>query len=133
MAEYAFGILGESQPKEVVDAAQLLFQQKQRGNVSTASDAADLLLAEQQKRQLAVYITCDYGRLVKAHKRWFADRNFSTPACDEITSFIEKPKHSVSQRTRYIYLKSLLSFCSGEMNPHCEGNPSHAIPAPCTS
>ena len=28
MAEYAYGILGESQPKEIVEAAQLLCQQK---------------------------------------------------------------------------------------------------------
>lgn len=28
MAEYAYGILGDSQPKEIVDAAQLLCQQK---------------------------------------------------------------------------------------------------------
>lgn len=123
MAEYAYGILGDSQPKEIVDAAQLLCQQKERGNVPTIADAADLFIAKQQKRQLAAYTIRDYGRLVKWLKATFGDRNLSTLTPDDVTAFIEEPKHPVSQRSRYIYLKSFLSFCGGKMNPHCNGHP----------
>jgi hypothetical protein len=123
MAEYAYGILGDSQPKEIVDAAQLLCQQKARGNVPSVSEAAELFLAKQQKRQLAPYTIRDYKRLAKWLKSFFGEQNLSSITSEQVTTFIEQPKNPVSQRSRYIYLKSFLSFCSGKMNPHCHGHP----------
>jgi hypothetical protein len=91
--------------------------------VPSVAEACDLFFAKQSKRQLSHYTIRDYGRLVKALKAKFADRNLASLTSNDVTAFIEQPQHPVSQRARYVYLKSFLSFCEGKMNPHCNGTP----------
>jgi hypothetical protein len=100
MAEYAYGILGDSQPKEIVDAAQLLCQQKKTGEIPTVVKAAEHFLAKQEKRQLSEATMRDYQRLVKVLAAEFPTQKLSD-----------------------IYTKAVIQFYSGRHNSHCNGVP----------
>jgi hypothetical protein len=123
MAEYAYGILGDAQPKEIVDAAQLLCQQKKSANVPTVIEAAQLFLEKQAKRQLSDFTMRDYHRLVRHLTAEFPAQRLSDLTSSELTRFIEEADHIVKQRSRYIYLKAFIQFCGGKHNSHCNGVP----------
>lgn len=123
MAEYAFGILGETPAKDIVDAAQLLCQQKVKQQTPMVAEAADLFYEKQSKRQLSEATLRDYRRLVKYLKNEFANKRVGELTSQDITRYIEQPKHPASQRARFIYLQTFVNFCSGKRNAHCSDAP----------
>ncbi|MEY3774332.1 MAG: hypothetical protein RLZZ129_1112 [Verrucomicrobiota bacterium] len=126
-AEFAAGILQQAKvedPTTMMTAVEShLKQQQDLQYVPKINEACDLFYAKQSKRQLSTHTMFDYSRLVRHLKERFGDRLTSSLTSSEMTAFIEELPHPVSQRARYIYLKSFLSFCSGKMNPFCEGRP----------
>lgn len=123
MAEYAYGILGEAQPKEIVDAAQLLCQRKIREKAPTVREAAKLFIEKQLKRQLSAFTMRDYRRLVKHLTAEFPTQRLGDLTSADLHRFIEQPTHIVGKRSRYIYVKAFVQFCAGKHNPHCNGTP----------
>lgn len=121
MAEYAYGILGEAQPKEIVDAAQLLCQQKLKEQTPLVTEATALFLAKQEKRQLSEFTMRDYRRIVKQLNEEFPTQRLSELTSADLTRFIEQSNHLVGKRSRYIYVKAFIQFCSGKHNSHCNG------------
>jgi hypothetical protein len=126
-AEFSVGMLQQAQvqdPSTMMTAVEShLRLQHELQYVPKVNEACDLFYAKQAKRQLSVHTMTDYTRLVRQLKERFNDRLVSSLTASEMTQFIEELPHPVSQRARYIYLKSFLSFCSGKMNPYCEGRP----------
>lgn len=123
MAEYAYGILGDAQPKEIVDAAQLLCQQKKTAEVPTVVKAAEHFLAKQEKRQLSEATMRDYHRLVKFLAAEFPTQKLSDLTSQGLHDFIERPSYLAGKRSRYIYTKAFIQFCAGKHNSLCNGSP----------
>ena len=126
-AEFSVGMLQQAKvedPHQMLTAVEShLKHQQELQYVPKMTEACDFFYAKQSKRQLSTHTMLDYARLVKQLKERFGERLVSSLTSKEINDFIEELAHPVSQRARYIYLKSFLSFCSGKMNPHCEGRP----------
>ena len=123
MAEYAYGILGEAQPKEIVDAAQLLCQHKKKQQAPTVIDAANLFYEKQSKRQLSEFTMRDYERLVKHLTQEFPTQRLSELTSHDLSRFIEQPTYLAGKRSRYIYVKAFVQFCAGKHNHYCNGTP----------
>ena len=126
-AEFSAGMLEQakvSDPHQMMTAVETHIRVKQEAErVPPTAEACDLFIAKQEKRNLSSCTIRDYKRLARDLKATFADRNLSTITSTEITAFIEQKKNPVSQRARFIYLKSFLCFCAGKRNPHCNGTP----------
>jgi len=126
-AEYSVGMMEKAKvddPHQLLNAVESHLKAKEANeNVPTLSEACDLFYDKQTKRQLSHYTVRDYKRLVRCLKERFSDRNISSLTSNEMTHFIEELEHPVSQRSRYVYLKSFISFCEGKKNPFCNGVP----------
>jgi hypothetical protein len=126
-AEFSVGMMEQAQvsdPHQMMDAVETHIRVTQEAErVPPTAEACDLFIGKQEKRNLSGCTIRDYKRLTKALKATFGDRKLSTITSNEITKFIEEKQHPVSQRARYIYLKSFLCFCAGKKNPHCNGTP----------
>jgi len=124
-AEYSAGMIQQAKiadPHEMMNAVATHIKViNETKNIPTVETACDLFITKQLKRQLSHYTEKDYRRLVRELKNRFGTRLVSELTSTELTAFIEELKHPVSQRARYIYLKSFMSFCGGKLNPHCEG------------
>ena len=116
MAEFAYGVLGDVKPNELVDAANLLREQKLKLKVPTVIEAANHFLEKQEKRQLSDFTMRDYRRLVRHLTAEFPTQRLSDITSSDLTRFIEKADHIVKQRSRYIYLKAFIQFCGGKHN-----------------
>lgn len=123
MAEFAYGLLGNAEPNELVDAANLLREQKLKLKVPTVIEAANHFLEKQEKRQLSDFTMRDYRRLVRHLTAEFPTQRLSDLTSSDLTRFIEKADHIVKQRSRYIYLKAFIQFCGGKHNSLCNGVP----------
>jgi len=123
MAEYAYGILGETHPKELVDAAQLHCQQKLKRQAPTVIAALQLFYAKQEKRQLSEFTMRDYQRLVKHLSAEFPTQHLGELTAADLNRFIEQPTYLAGKRSRYIYVKAFIQFCAGKHNHHCNGQP----------
>ena len=124
-AEYSAGMIQQAKiadPHEMMNAVATHIKViNETKNIPTVETACDLFITKQLKRQLSHYTEKDYRRLVRELKVRFGKRLVSELTSTELTAFIEELEHPVSQRARYIYLKSFMSFCGGKLNPHCEG------------
>jgi len=124
-AEYSAGMIQQAKiadPHEMMNAVATHIKViNETKNIPTVETACDLFITKQLKRQLSHYTEKDYRRLVRELKNRFGTRLVSELTSTELTAFIEELEHPVSQRARYIYLKSFMSFCGGKLNPHCEG------------
>jgi len=124
-AEYSAGMIQQAKiadPHEMMNAVATHIKViNETKNIPTVETACDLFITKQLKRQLSHYTEKDYRRLVRELKARFGKRLVSELTSTELTAFIEELEHPVSQRARYIYLKSFMSFCGGKLNPHCEG------------
>ncbi len=123
MAECAYGILGEAQPAEIVDAAQLLCQQKKKQQVPTVIEAVNHFYEKQSKRQLSEFTMRDYERLVKHLTAEFPTQRLSDLTSHDLSRFIEQPTYLAGKRSRYIYVKAFVQFCAGKHNHSCNGTP----------
>jgi len=125
-AEFSAGMLQQANvedPYQMMTAVESHLKWKREAEfIPTVIEACDYFFTKQSKRQLSQHTMLDYTRLIRQLKARFGDRLVSTISPKEFIDFIEEPPHPVSQRARFIYLKSFISFCSGKMNPHCQGS-----------
>ena len=128
MAEYAYGVLSNHQtdaeePRELLTAVTHYVQHKPSLKTPLVNEACDLFLQKQTKRQLAGVTLKDYRRVIGEFKANFGHKRIGEVAASDVTQFVEKKAHPVSQRSRYIYLQTFVNFCSGKKNPYCNGTP----------
>jgi hypothetical protein len=119
LAEYAYKVLERHSPEEdaLLKAAEYFAQKQPILQSPLLSECVEKFLLKQKKRNLSNATCKDYKYILEEA---VADHNGLriqeiTPSM--WTAFIEKKKHPVTQRSRYIYLKAFLSFCNGKNNP----------------
>ena len=116
MAEYAFGILGQTPAQEIVQAVQFFNDHKAKQQTPTISEAADLFYDRQSKRELSEFTLRDYRRLVTNLKLTFGTKRVAELTASDVTQFIEAVPYPAGKRARFIYLRAFLQFCSGKGN-----------------
>lgn len=122
MAEYAFGILGQTPAQEIVQAVQFFNDHKAKQQTPTISEAADLFYDRQSKRELSEFTLRDYRRLVTNLKLTFGTKRVAELTASDVTQFIEAVPYPAGKRARFIYLRAFLQFCSGKGNHHANGS-----------
>jgi integrase len=118
-AEYAFSVLEKHSVEDdaLVRAAELLAKQQPVLCSPLLSDCSSKFLLKQKKRNLSSATYNDYTYLLKELCEDFDGKRIGEIIPTMWTAFIEKRKHPVTQRARFIYLKSFLNFCAGKNNP----------------
>ena len=118
-AEYAFSVLEKHSVEDdaLVRAAELLAKQQPVLGSPLLSDCSSKFLLKQKKRNLSSATYNDYTYLLKELCEDFDGKRIGEITPTMWTAFIEKRKHPVTQRARFIYLKSFLNFCAGKNNP----------------
>lgn len=118
-AEYAFSVLEKHSVEDdaLVRAAELLAKQQPVLGSPLLSDCSSKFLLKQKKRNLSSATYNDYTYLLKELCEDFYGKRIAEITPTMWTAFIEKRKHPVTQRARFIYLKSFLNFCAGKNNP----------------
>lgn len=118
-AEYAFSVLEKHSVEDeaLVRAAELLAKQQPVLGSPLLSDCSSKFLLKQKKRNLSSATYNDYTYLLKELCEDFDGKRIGEITPMMWTAFIEKRKHPVTQRARFIYLKSFLNFCAGKNNP----------------
>lgn len=119
LAEYAYSLIEKHSTNDeaLMEAAKLFSQQQQQLQSPMVSECADKFLLKQRKRNLAPVTLKDYHFLLKELKETFDGKRIREITPTMWTKFIEAKPHPVTQRSRYIYLKSFLNFCVGKSNP----------------
>jgi hypothetical protein len=125
LAEYAYSLLERHSTEDEVlmKAVEVFSQQQQHLQSPMVSDCVDKFLLKQQKRNLAPVTLKDYFFLLKEVKETFDGKRIREITPTMWTKFIEAKPHPVTQRSRFIYLKSFLNFCIGKNNPEATENP----------
>jgi integrase len=118
-AEYAFSLLEKHSVEDqaLVRAAELFAKQLPVLGSPLLSDCSSKFLLKQKKRNLSSATYNDYTYLLKELCEDFDGKRIAEITPMMWTAFIEKRKHPVTQRARFIYLKSFLNFCAGKNNP----------------
>ncbi len=118
-AEYAFSLLEKHSVEDqaLVRAAELFAKQLPVLGSPLLSDCSSKFLLKQKKRNLSSATYNDYTYLLKELCEDFDGKRIGEITPTMWTAFIEKRKHPVTQRARFIYLKSFLNFCAGKNNP----------------
>ena len=118
-AEYAFSLLEKHSVEDqaLVRAAELFAKQLPVLGSPLLSDCSSKFLLKQKKRNLSSATYNDYTYLLKELCHDFDGKRIGEITPTMWTAFIEKRKHPVTQRARFIYLKSFLNFCAGKNNP----------------
>ena len=118
-AEYAFSVLEKHSVEDqaLVRAAELFAKQQPVLGSPLLSDCSSKFLLKQKKRNLSSATYNDYTYLLKELCEDFEAKSIAEITPTMWTAFIEKRKHPVTQRARFIYLKSFLNFCAGKNNP----------------
>ena len=118
-AEYAFSVLEKHSVEDdaLVRAAGLFAKQQPVLCSPLLSDCSSKFLLKQKKRNLSSATYNDYTYLLKELCEDFEAKSIAEITPTMWTAFIEKRKHPVTQRARFIYLKSFLNFCAGKNNP----------------
>ena len=118
-AEYAFSLLEKHSVEDqaLVRAAELFAKQLPVLGSPLLSDCSSKFLLKQKKRNLSSATYNDYTYLLKELCEDFDGKRIAEITPTMWTAFIEKRKHPVTQRARFIYLKSFLNFCAGKNNP----------------
>jgi integrase len=118
-AEYAFSVLEKHSVDDeaLVRAAELFAKQQPVLSSPLLSDCSSKFLLKQKKRNLSSATYNDYTYLLKELCHDFDGKRIGEITPTMWTAFIEKRKHPVTQRARFIYLKSFLNFCAGKNNP----------------
>ena len=119
LAEYAYSLLERhsTDDEALMKAVELFSQQQKHLQSPLVSDCADKFLLKQRKRNLAAVTLKDYFFLLKEVKETFVGKRIREITPTMWTKFIEAKPHPVTQRSRFIYLKSFLNFCIGKNNP----------------
>jgi len=119
LAEYAYSLLERHSTDDEVlmKAVEVFSQQQQHLQSPLLSDCVDKFLLKQRKRNLAAVTLKDYSFLLKEVKETFDGKRIREIIPTMWTQFIEAKPHPVTQRSRFIYLKSFLNFCVGKNNP----------------
>ena len=118
-AEYAFSLLEKHSVEDqaLIRAAELFAKQLPVLGSPLLSDCSSKFLLKQKKRNLSSATYNDYTYLLKELCEDFDGKRIAEITPTMWTAFIEKRKHPVTQRARFIYLKSFLNFCAGKNNP----------------
>lgn len=118
-AEYAYSLLEKHSVEDqaLVRAAELFAKQQPVLCSPLLSDCSSKFLLKQKKRNLSSATYNDYTYLLKELCEDFEAKSIAEITPTMWTAFIEKRKHPVTQRARFIYLKSFLNFCAGKNNP----------------
>lgn len=118
-AEYAYSLLEKHSVEDqaLVKAAELFAKQQPVLGSPLLSDCSSKFLLKQKKRNLSSATYNDYTYLLKELCEDFDGKRIGEITPTMWTAFIEKRKHPVTQRARFIYLKSFLNFCAGKNNP----------------
>jgi len=125
LAEYAYSLLERhSNDEELLLKAVELFSQRQHQLQSPlVSDCVDKFMLKQRKRNLSAATLKDYHFILKEIKETYEGKRIREVTPMMWTRFIEAKPHPVTQRARFIYLKSFLNFCVGKNNPEATENP----------
>jgi hypothetical protein len=118
-AEYAFSVLEKHSVDDeaLVRAAELFAKQQPVLSSPLLSECSSKFLIKQKKRNLSTTTYNDYVYLLKELCQDFEGKRIAEITPTMWTAFIEKRQHPVTQRARFIYLKSFLNFCAGKNNP----------------
>jgi hypothetical protein len=118
-AEYAYSLLEKHSVEDqaLIRAAELFAKQQPVLCSPLLSDCSSKFLLKQKKRNLSSATYNDYTYLLKELCEDFEAKRIAEITPTMWTAFIEKRKHPVTQRARFIYLKSFLNFCAGKNNP----------------
>jgi len=118
-AEYAYSLLEKHSVEDqaLIRAAELFAKQQPVLGSPLLSDCSSKFLLKQRKRNLSSATHNDYTYLLKELCEDFEGKRIGEITPTMWTAFIEKRKHPVTQRARFIYLKSFLNFCAGKNNP----------------
>lgn len=118
-AEYAYSLLEKHSVEDqaLIRAAELFAKQQPVLCSPLLSDCSSKFLLKQKKRNLSSATYNDYTYLLKELCEDFEAKSIAEITPTMWTAFIEKRKHPVTQRARFIYLKSFLNFCAGKNNP----------------
>ena len=118
-AEYAYSLLEKHSVEDqaLIRAAELFAKQQPVLGSPLLSDCSSKFLLKQKKRNLSSATYNDYTYLLKELCEDFDGKRIGEITPTMWTAFIEKRKHPVTQRARFIYLKSFLNFCAGKNNP----------------
>jgi hypothetical protein len=118
-AEYAYSLLEKHSVEDqaLIRAAELFAKQQPVLGSPLLSDCSSKFLLKQRKRNLSSATYNDYTYLLKELGEDFEAKSIAEITPTMWTAFIEKRKHPVTQRARFIYLKSFLNFCAGKNNP----------------
>ncbi len=124
LAEYAFRILEKhsSDEEALMKAVELYSKQQLLLQSPELSVCIDKFILKQRKRNLSAATLKDYNTLLNQVRRAFEGKRIKEITSQMWIDFIEKKPHPVSQRARYIYLKSFLNYCSGKNNPEAQEN-----------
>ena len=118
-AEYAYSLLEKHSVEDqaLIRAAELFAKQQPVLCSPLLSGCSSKFLLKQKKRNLSSATYNDYTYLLKELCEDFEGKRIGEITPTMWTAFIEKRKHPVTQRARFIYLKSFLNFCAGKNNP----------------